>query len=268
MTTPRRWAGRAALGLAVATGAYACGVEPRWVEVTRPRRGWPGPQASSPRALRVMHLSDLHGDSPGNVEEQVVRLVESERPDLIALTGDTCDHGTFASYVPFLSRLHAPLGVFAVQGNWEHWSPAADEIDAYRSANITLLVNEARRVRDDLWIVGFDDSTGGTPDAAKALRDVPAGAWTIGLMHSPAFFDVVAGRVTVALAGHTHGGQVCAPIVGPLWLPQGCGRYVAGPYEERGSWLYVSRGLGTSMLPIRFLARPEVAIVTIGGGPP
>ncbi len=200
-----------------------------------------------------------------------MQLVESERPDLIVLTGDTCDQGTFAAYAPFLARLHAPLGVFAVQGNWEHWRPAVDEIEAYRAANITLLVNEARKVRDDVWVIGFDDLTGGSPDAERALRDVPRdanGVRTIALMHSPQFFDAIAGRVTIAFAGHTHGGQVCAPVVGPLWLPPGCGRYVAGPYEARGSWMYVSRGLGTSILPVRFLARPEIAIVTLDDGTP
>lgn len=249
---------------------YAFAVEPDWVEVTRttlpavPREAARSDEPAHPeRAIRVLHLSDLHGSSPGPREAAVLATLEREKPDLVVLTGDTCDTGRFGPYATFLSALHAPLGVFAVEGNWEHWRPSEDEVATYRSAGITLLVDESRKLRDDLFIVGFDDQTGGRPDAAKALRDVPAGVTTLALMHSPVFFETVAGRVTFALAGHTHGGQVCVPGLGPLWLPQGCGRYVEGVYEDRGSFLYVSRGMGTSMVPVRFFARPELALVTL-----
>lgn len=167
----RRWSG-AALALGGALLAYSWGVEARGVEVTRPIAG-AGAGARWPQPLRVMHLTDLHGREPGGVEAEVTRLVEVERPDLIVLTGDTCDQGTFAGYASFLASLHAPLGVFAVQGNWEHWSPAADEREAYRMASISLLVNESRRVRDDTWVVGFDDATGGAPDAAPCATCPP-----------------------------------------------------------------------------------------------
>jgi predicted MPP superfamily phosphohydrolase len=265
----RRWVVRGLVALIASAGLYAFFVEPDWVEVTRPTLA-PGapvrdvlPVRSAAGALRVLHLSDLHGNIPGPREAAVLATIEREKPDLVVLTGDTCDTGRFGPYASFLAALHAPLGVFAVEGNWEHWRPAEDEVATYRSAGITLLVNESRKLRDDLWIVGFDDQTGGRPDAVKALRDVPASVTTLALMHSPGFFDSIAGRVTFALAGHTHGGQVCAPGLGPLWLPQGCGRYVAGVYEERGSTMYVSRGLGTSMLPVRFFSRPEIALVTL-----
>ncbi len=262
----RRWIVRGLVALTAIVGLYSFAVEPDWVEVTRSTLTpleIGGPSRTGAGAIRVLHLSDLHGNTPGTREAAILATIERERPDLVVLTGDTCDTGRFGPYASFLGALHAPLGVFAVEGNWEHWRPSEDEVATYRSAGITLLVNESRKLRDDLWIVGFDDQTGGRPDAAKALRDVPAGVTTLALMHSPGFFDSVAGRVTFALAGHTHGGQVCAPGLGPLWLPQGCGRYVAGVYEERGSAMYVSRGLGTSMLPVRFFARPEIALVTL-----
>jgi uncharacterized protein len=249
----------ASTALVAALGLYAFAVEPRWIEVTHPSL-----HAPVVAPLRVLHLTDLHGESPGSLEEDILLAVERDKPDLIVLTGDTCDHGTFAGYRTFLEKLHAPLGVFAVQGNWEHWSPAADEAGTYEAARIVLLVNESRLLRDDLWIVGFDDATGGAPDVSGALRGVPPGVATIGLLHSPELFDSVAGRVSIAFAGHTHGGQVRAPLLGPLWLPQGCGHYVAGIYQEHGSSLYVSRGLGTSVLPVRFLCRPELALVDVG----
>jgi len=73
----------------------------------------------------------------------------------------------------------------------------------------------------------------------------------------------MASRVNLCLTGHTHGGQVRLPFLKPLWLPKGCGRFVEGWYEELGSCIYVNRGLGTSLLPVRFLCRPEITFITI-----
>lgn len=262
----RRHVGLGAIALVVAGAVYAFVVEPQRVETTHValRAGTTG-DARVPGAspLRVMHLSDLHGGSPGGVEADVLAVLEREKPDVVVLTGDTSDRGTLDAYEPFLRSLRAPLGVFAVEGNWEHWRPIADERALYARAGITLLVNEARRLGEGLWIVGLDDATAGRPDLDRALREVPPGATTIALMHSPGFFDGVAGRVSVVLAGHTHGGQVRLPFVRPLWLPPGSGPYVQGRYELRGSTMYVSRGLGTSILPVRAFCRPEIAMVTL-----
>jgi predicted MPP superfamily phosphohydrolase len=128
-------------------------------------------------------------------------------------------------------------------------------------------VNEAREVRPGLWLAGLDDDLSGAPDVAAAEREVPVGGFVLGLFHSPASFGRVAGRWPLALAGHTHGGQVRVPLLPPLWLPGGSGDYVAGWYEEAGSRLFVSRGVGTSIAPLRFFCRPEVALVTLRPGP-
>jgi predicted MPP superfamily phosphohydrolase len=214
-----------------------------------------------------MHLSDLHGDTLGWNERTVLEVVAKERPDLIVLTGDTSDRGSFATYAPFLSKLHAPLGVYTVQGNWEHWRPAEDEARTFAAAGIELLINDARQARaeDDVWVVGIDDLASGSPNIEHAFRNVPSGAFVIALTHSPALFDDIAGpRVRLAFAGHTHGGQVRFPLLGPLWLPPGSGDYVQGLYSLRGSERYVSRGVGTSILPIRFLCRPEIVLMDVG----
>jgi predicted MPP superfamily phosphohydrolase len=92
---------------------------------------------------------------------------------------------------------------------------------------------------------------------------VPADVYRIALFHSPVFFEEAAGSCELALSGHTHGGQVRLPPLGPLWLPPMCGRYVEGWYDLNGSRMYVSRGIGTSILPIRFMCRPELAIITL-----
>ena len=265
MATRTRNLGRAALGLTLAGGAVdALVVEPRWVEVTHPVATTRAPLRTP---LRVLHITDLHGDVPGAREARILEVLEHEKPDLVVLTGDSTDRGSLAGERDFLARLHAPLGVFAVRGNWEHWNPAADEAATYAAAGITLLVDEARRVRDDLWVVGFEDPTGGSPNVARALRGVPAGVATLGLVHSPVLFDELAGRVSFVLAGHTHGGQVRVPLLGAPWLPPGSGRFVAGAYEVSGAWLYVSRGIGTSLLPVRFACRPELPVVLFASAP-
>ena len=161
-----------------------------------------------------------------------------------------------------LTRLRAPLGAWAVRGNWENWRPSINERAFYESAGVHFLLNSSAPV-GGLWLVGLDDEASGRPDLDAALRGVPRGAWTLALFHSPTYLDQAAGRCNIALAGHTHGGQVRLPFLGPLWLPRGCGRFVEGWYEERGTRMYVSRGIGTSILPIRFFCRPELDLITL-----
>jgi uncharacterized protein len=82
-------------------------------------------------------------------------------------------------------------------------------------------------------------------------------------MHAPDYFDEIAGRFDLALAGHTHGGQIVLPLLGPLWLPDGGKRYLKGWFTRNGSQLFVSRGIGTSITPARLFARPELAIIQV-----
>jgi hypothetical protein len=149
------------------------------------------------------------------------------------------------------------------RGNWENLRRVRDERAFYAAAGVRLLVNESARVRDDLGLVGLDDADSGVPNAAAAERGVPAGAARLTLLHSPAFFDVLPPSLPLALGGHTHGGQVRLPGLSPAWLPSGSGRYVAGWYARGEAHLYVSRGVGTSTLPVRLACRPEVALLTL-----
>lgn len=259
----------ALLGLVLA--AYAVAVEPYWIEVTRHHvAAPPGPP------LKLAHLSDLHVHRLGRRERHLLELLEREKPDAIVITGDSLIDGVvfgsprvgrddfvYARAGELLVRLRAPLGVWAVRGNWENVRTVRDERAFYQGHGLKLLVNEAHELRPGVWLAGVDDPQG-RPDVEAAFRSIPPGSFAIALFHSPALFDRVAGRSSLALAGHTHGGQVRLPFVHPFWLPRGCGRYLEGWYEAKGSRLYVTRGIGTSLLPIRFLARPELALITLG----
>ncbi len=256
----KRWAGLTLLLLGSAAAVDGFLVEPDWIEVTRHPV-----QAPIDAPLKIAHLSDLHTYKVGRRERRLLALLEAEKPDLIVVTGDTlAASGSYEACRQLLARLHAPLGVWVVRGNWENRRPMKGEHAFYASAGVNFLLNEARPVRDGVWILGLDDPTTGSPNLPAALKDVPPGAFVIALFHSPSYFDQVAGRCPLVLAAHTHGGQVRIPFLRPFWLPRGSGRFLAGWYELSGSRMYVSRGIGTSTLPVRFLCRPELGILTVG----
>ena len=261
-----------AVTFVAAAALYGLLIEPYWLEPTYCHLALP-----LSRPLRIAHLSDLHTHGLGRLEREVLALLSREQPDLIVVTGDTVVNGSltgaghpgndarlYQAAWQFLSRLRAPLGVYVVRGNWEVTRVLPNEREFYEKAAVSLLINESVRVRDDVFLVGLDDPGWESPDVDAALGRVPPDAFSIVLLHSPAFFDRLAGRCDLVLAGHTHGGQLRVPFVRPLWLPPMSGRFAAGWYEARGSRMYVSRGIGTSGLPVRFLCRPEVAFITVG----
>jgi predicted MPP superfamily phosphohydrolase len=191
-------------------------------------------------------------------------LLDAEQPDIIVITGDSVTHSYhYDAMRPLLSLLRAPLGVWLVRGNAENEHPLHNEHTFYSQLGIHFLLNEARPIVQDVWRVGLDDSASGRPDLDAALSFVPSGSYVIAAFHSPAFFDQIAGRVQLVLAGHTRGGQVRLPRMPVFWLPRGSGRYLEGWYAESGSRMYVSRDIGTSILPIRFLCPPELSIVNL-----
>lgn len=235
-------------------------IEPCALEITRHEA-----RAPVAKPLRIAHVTDLHTGGLGRVERALLAALDAEKPDLIAITGDTVDSGDLEPAREVLRALtsKAPLGVVAVHGNWEHWRPVSDAERFYESVGVRFLGNDAARVRDDLWVVGLDDALAGEPDATKAFAKVPAGVARLAIFHSPVAAEGLAGRAQIALAGHTHGGQVRLPLFGAIWRPPGSGAFDHGWYDAGGARLYVSRGVGTSVLPVRFWCRPELAMITL-----
>jgi len=257
----RRIAILAPLTIAVSLCVYALWVEPYWIEVTHHRISAP---LGSP--LKIAHLTDIHTSGLGWRERRMLQLIEAEQPDLIVITGDSINiTSDYPGLADVLSQLHAPLGVWVVRGNHEDWWPVKNEKQFYESAGARLLVNASAEVREGIWLIGLDDLYAASPDASAALRGVPESAYKIALFHSPPYFEKMAGRCDLAFSGHTHGGQIRLPVIGPLWKPPFSGRFVEGWYEDTGTRMYVSRGVGTSILDVRFWCRPEIAIITIGG---
>ena len=268
------------LGVAVAAAAYrALWWEPRHVRLTRPAvalRRWP----EHLDGLRVAVIADLHTGAPhvslGKVS-RVVQRVNAERPDLVALLGDYVDAQVAgatrvapAAVAAALGRLRAPLGVVAVLGNHD-WAEGGREIaSALSGAGIAVLDNDAVPAGRGLWVAGVADAGVREPDLEAALAAPPADAPVVLLSHNPDLFQRVPERVSLTLSGHTHGAQVDLPVVRDKLTPSRFGaRYAGGVFEEGNRVLFVSRGIGTSRLPVRFLAPPEVALLELrsrGGG--
>jgi predicted MPP superfamily phosphohydrolase len=253
----------AALAIAffgLVVGTYAFLIEPYRIEVSHHHV-----HANLQAPLKIAHLTDLHSYGIGRREQKLLDILDNERPDVIVITGDLVDtEAGYAGCHEVLKRMHAPLGVWVVHGNHEVWWPNQNEQTFYESAGAKLLVNSSQRAIANVWLVGLDDSYAGAPDLERALSGVPSTAYRIALFHSPAYFDRIAGKCDLALAGHSHGGQIRLPVIGPVWLPPETGDYVKGWFEKDNSRMYVSRGIGTSILSARCLCRPEIAIITVG----
>jgi uncharacterized protein len=222
-------------------------------------------------SLRVVQLSDLHLHAMGAHEQAVVQQVKALQPDLLVLSGDMVDQ---ADTLPVLAAFLAAVGsvrTVAVPGNWEHWSDA--DFEGLRKLfesrpDGQFLLNERWTFKHGgrtVEIVGLDDFTAGHPDLQLLSPDTSANVSLL-VQHSPGFFDIAEvgqrmrnGRFELCLSGHTHGGQIAFWGWAPF-RPVGSGRFVSGFYDVPGCRLFVSKGVGTSVLPIRWGAKPEVVV--------
>jgi predicted MPP superfamily phosphohydrolase len=221
--------------------------------------------------LRIGQISDTHLGLPFAADNLrwAVAQMRQEQPDLIGLTGDLAGRRDgIPEIAPLMSGLRAPLGVYAVPGNHDYWEGLADIQAALMLADIPLLMNEHRHLRwrgVDFWLAGVDEIWDGSPNFAAALDGVPAGAFKLLLAHAPDIAeDATRYGFAVQLSGHTHGGHLRLPLIGPFARPRYGRRYVMGQYQVGAMALYVSRGLGG--VPLRLLCRPEATIVTLRRG--
>ena len=220
--------------------------------------------------FRIVHLSDIH-HSPFTSREQIERAVETAnrlKPDIIALTGDYISHDRryAAPCAELLGRLRARHGVFAVLGNHDHWTDAALITDLFRAEGITVLVNQGMRFEqrgEAFWLAGVDDTMVGLEDLSLALAGARESEMKLLLAHNPIILRRAArAHVDLVLSGHTHGGQVkfrseqAASGKPRRRLLRGLGR-------QGETQIYVTRGLGTVVLPIRYGCPPEVSLLEL-----
>jgi predicted MPP superfamily phosphohydrolase len=220
--------------------------------------------------LRVVQLSDIH-HSPFTGREQVERAVEvanSLQPDIIALTGDYISHEReyIQPCAEMLGRLRARRGVYAVLGNHDNWVDAPLITDLFRAEGIRVLVNEGMRFEDrgaSFWLAGVDDTMVGLEDLPLALAGSREDELKLLLAHNPIILRRAArAGVDLVLSGHTHGGQV-------TWRSERSAsgrvrrRILRGLGRRGNTQIYVTRGLGTVVLPLRYGCLPEVSLLQL-----
>ena len=264
------------LGAALAAAMYGFFIEPDRLIVERTKMtldGWP----AGIRGLRVAIFSDLHAGAPFIDEAKIRHVVEmtnATQPDLTFILGDFTTHGVIGGRFMEPGRIAAALrglkarhGVFATLGNHDNWTDGAGITRALADVGIRVLANQAIRVDfgvGALWIAGLDEIETAKPDIAATLRQVTDDAPVIAITHNPDLFPEIPAGVALAIAGHTHGGQVWLPFIGRPIMPTRTGeRYAAGHIVENGRHFFVTTGIGTSIIPVRFLVPPEIAFLTI-----
>jgi len=241
----------------------------RHLDLTLP--SLPGPFRSS-----LIHISDLHLNRGGRWARRMIAAVASAQPQrrpVGVITGDLVKTPMRRSQVvEVLRSLPRPQqGWYAVQGGWEHACGVSGERFASfcREAGIHPLINEAVQVDLDgvaVNLVGLDDPECGGPDLPRALAGADPTLPTVVAVHQPDLFARIASEdVDLVLAGHSHGGQVRLPWKGALYLPVGCKEYVDGVHRRNGATLVISRGLGTTVAPVRLFSRPEVTVLRLRG---
>ena len=273
--------------LAAAAAGAALAVDSVLIEPNRPRivrkeialRRWPARLEGFTIAL----LSDFHYD-PYFSEHPLhaaIGMVSGLHPDLIVLTGDFVSVPTFrvshkadqrAAFAAepcarLLRQMQAPHGLWGVLGNHDYYTDPDTVTSALRSQGIQVLGNQSAPIEANggrFWLSGVNDILSERADLDLTLQQVPGDEATVLLVHEPDYADQVAGRaVDLQLSGHSHGGQVRIPLVGPLYLPEMARKYVWGLYRIGGLTLYTNPGLGTLGVPVRWNCPPEITLLTL-----
>lgn len=265
------------LGLGSGGYFYANRIEPNLLDINYQQMQHP----FIPRSfdgIKIVQFSDTHLGFQYNLNqfEKLVKKINNLKPDLIFFTGDLIDepnkYPEINQLVPILQQLKAPLGQYCIFGNHDHGGYGSDIYrNIMETANFTVLLNESKPIKlkngSKIYLIGIDDAMLGQPDLKLALNQVPNNMFKLLLSHAPDLAETaVQYQIHWQLSGHSHGGQVKIPFVGALVTPPFARVYTEGLYtigESSPLTLYVNRGIGTTRLPFRFMARPELTIFTL-----
>lgn len=226
--------------------------------------------------LRIAVLSDLHVGAPFITSEKlrfIVLQVNATQPDLVVILGDFMSSVRGGKAIEpeviaeNLKNLCARHGVYAVLGNHDWWYDAPRVKLALEAVGIHVLEDDVTRIERNgqaIWLAGLKDAWTNQTDIDGTLRKVTDDNPIVALTHNPDLFVRIPQRVILTLAGHTHGGQVNLPFFGRLKVPSEFGqRYAAGHIFEKNHHLFVTTGIGTSIIPVRFRVPPEIVILTL-----
>lgn len=237
---------------------------------------WPPPLDG----LRIAVLSDIHADNWFITDKKlrtIVARTNELHPDLIVILGDYMSSNGWVThrvepeiFAPVLKDLHAPLGVYSVLGNHDWWYSGSKVRRGLEQNGIRVLEDETAQIYvrgTSLWLVGLADLWTRPQRISDTVAKVPEGQPLIALTHNPDIFPNVPQRVPLVLAGHTHGGQVRFPLIGSVVESSKYGeRWERGHVLESNHHLFVTSGIGTSIVPVRFGLPPEIVLLTLKSG--
>jgi predicted MPP superfamily phosphohydrolase len=279
----RRWFLRTALFGTGGLALYAGEFERHWLEVVYQDISIKGLSPAFD-GLKIAQLSDIHLDEftePFLLREAIDRINRA-CPDYVFLTGDFVTADVLPKHLSISAARHCGQLLsglqckerYAVFGNHDARAGELEVADALGEANIVFLRNmhvPLERNGGRVWLAGIDDPVCGLPDPGAAIpesiRHIPNEP-VILMCHAPDYIDRLRAHptgqaISLVLSGHTHGGQICLPFVGPLHLPTGGRKYVEGLFKVGSMQLYVNRGIGTVGVPFRFDCRPEITVFTL-----
>lgn len=259
---------------------YGTDVETNWIEVTQVTLKLPRLDPAF-HGLRLAQLSDFHVGHGMDAQrlEWILELALVERPEAFLLTGDFVDKyprrmGTaesLAAVSACFSKLAAASPTFAVLGNHDHKVDGPGVEAALTSAGVQVLRNTRSTLMLDgrpLTIAGVDDIRERKDRLDLLLPQLPEDDSALLLVHEPDSADIMSatGRFAAQFSGHSHGGQLALPFLGPLYLPEWGRKYPQGLYRVGGMWLYTNRGIGVTSVNFRFNCRPEITVFTLESG--
>jgi predicted MPP superfamily phosphohydrolase len=219
--------------------------------------------------LKIIHLSDTHHSPFTNLEHiaRAVAVANRLKPDMFMLTGDYVSHERkyIEPVAKVLGKLKSEFGAYACLGNHDHWTDAELVTKHFREAGINVLINEGFRFEargGSFWLAGVDDYMVGKTDLAAALRGSFPDEMKLLLAHNPVIFRQAArAEVDLTLSGHTHGGQIKIRDKEKRILPRR--KLSSGLHRRKTSQIYITRGIGTVVLPVRYQCPPEISLLEL-----
>ena len=219
--------------------------------------------------FRIVHLSDIHHSRFTDLEH-ITRAVEAAnelQPDLVLLTGDYVSHDAdyIAPVAEVLGDLRSEFGTYACLGNHDHWTDAGLVTHLLRGEGVKVLINEGLRFEAKdatFWLAGVDDHMAGKTDIRAALRGSFPDEMKLLLAHNPVIFrQSVKANIDLTLSGHTHGGQIKMRDPEKRILPRR--KLSSGLHRRKDSQIYITRGIGTVVLPVRYQCPPEISLLEL-----
>lgn len=220
--------------------------------------------------IKVVLVGDFH-IKPNQQKrlEKVVSLINAQNPDLVLSVGDYVSGHKSNMTMPIkdiakeLKNVKSKYGFYSVLGNHDWWLDGEDIAKNLKENGIKILANSNEKVKINgkiIYLAGVEDLTTRTPNIKRALKTTQSP--TILLTHSPDIFPKIPKDVNITLSGHVHGGQVRLPLLGALIVPSNYGnKYSQGLVVEKNKKMFITKGIGNSILPIRFNCVPEIAVI-------